>query len=177
MPRINEPPKECLLQPVYGQASYQDCYVENLSSDDFDGPVDLFLKMMHPMPWWVRSLMGVRNFIVRFFGLQTGSGMNEIVLNPDHYRVGSHIDFFKITNLSEYEVVVSADDRHLTSSFSLLIREEGGGHQIYMTSVVHTQEKLGDVYMFVIAPFHRFIVSYLLKRLVKKLRGKSSAFA
>ncbi|MEP3246672.1 MAG: DUF2867 domain-containing protein [Sneathiella sp.] len=177
MPRIYDAPKGCLLAANYGQVSYQDCYVEELPSDGFDGPVDLFLKMMHPMPWWVRSLMRVRNFIVRFFGLKTGSGMDEIDLNPAHYHVGSHIDFFKITNLSEHEVVVSADDRHLTSSFSLLICEEGAQKRIYMTSIVRTQEKLGDVYMFVIAPFHRLIVSYLLKRLVRKLKGKQRTLA
>ena len=116
------------------------------------------------MPLWVRLLMAIRNRVVSVFGLRSTSEGLVKGKPPGDYAVGDFIDFFKITHLSENEVVVSTDDRHLDASFSLLILEEEEGRKVYFTSVVKTKERLGDVYMFVIAPFHRWIVSSLLKR-------------
>ena len=164
MPRIEMAPDQCLLTEEYRQGTYQDCFCEPLAPGTDAGPVALFLKITDPMPLWVRLLMAIRNRVVSVLGLKsTSEGMPE-KKSPVDYVVGDFIDFFKITYLSENEVVVSTDDRHLDASFSLLILEEEEGRKAYFTSVVKTKERLGDVYMFVIAPFHRWIVGSLLKR-------------
>ncbi len=164
MPRIEMVPDQCLLAEEYRQGTYQDCFCEPLAPGTDVGPVALFLKITDLMPLWVRLLMAIRNRVVSVFGLRsTSEGIVKGKL-PEDYVVGDFIDFFKITHLSENEVVVSTDDRHLDASFSLLILEQGEGRKVYFTSVVKTKERLGDVYMFAIAPFHRWIVGSLLKR-------------
>ncbi len=164
MPRIEMAPDQCLLAAIYRQGTYKDCFCEPLATGLKVGPVALFLKITDPMPLWVRLLMAIRNRVVSVFGLKsTSEGMPERK-QPEDYVVGDFIDFFKITHLSENEVVVSTDDRHLDASFSLLILEQEEERKVYFTSVVKTKERLGDVYIFVIAPFHRWIVRSLLKR-------------
>lgn len=111
--------------------------------------------------------MAIRNWVVQFFGLKTSSSLSETSKEKrEDLVVGGHIGFFKIVSLDDREVVVTANDRHLDSSFSLFIEGEGDKKKIFMTSVVNTKEWFGDAYMFVITPFHRLIVRYLLKRLV-----------
>jgi Protein of unknown function (DUF2867) len=159
-------PFDCTLAEKADTASYCDCFATELAQSDERLPVALFFEMLHPAPVWVRSLMNVRNAVVGFFGLQ---GTNDRPLGPQKeygdYGIGDHIDFFKIMHLGDQEVVVTANDRHLDSSFSLQIVSSDGEKQVFMTSIVETKEKLGDVYMFFIAPFHRLIVSRLMNRL------------
>jgi len=164
--RFVEVPAGSLLKAKYGAASYQDCFMQPLARSEERGPVGLFFKMFHPVPVWVSALMRLRNFIVGFLGLETTSGAASGLQKPEaDYQVGDKIDFFKIVNLSENEVIVTANDTHLDSSFSLYLDEKGGETMVYMTSVVETKGRLGGIYMFVIAPFHRLIVRQLLKRL------------
>ena len=154
------------LKEKYGTASYQDCFKQALSLSEVRGPVGLFFGILHPEPKWVGALMGVRNFIVGFFGLETTAGNASGLQKPEaNYQVGDKIDFFKIISLSENEVIVTANDTHLDSTFSLYVEKTGNEREAYMTSIVETKGRLGDIYMFFVAPFHRLIVSRLIKRL------------
>ena len=163
MPNV---PNGSVLKAKYGDATYQDCFSHTLSASDGRGPVTLFFDMLYPAPVWVRALMRMRNFIVGFFGLKTtNTGPTGLEKPEADYKVGDNISFFKITDLSENEVVVTANDSHLNSSFSLYILPTDAAREVVMTSIVETKGRFGDVYMFVIAPFHRLIVSQLLKRL------------
>ena len=161
-----EVPAGSLLKAKYGEASYQDCFNSRLEASDRRGPVGLFFGMLHPAPRWVSTLMAIRNFLVKFVGLETTRKGNSGIQKPEaEYRVGDKIDFFKIISLSENEVVVTAHDKHLDSFFSLYIDKNEGGREVFMTSVVETKGRLGNIYMFFVAPFHRLIVSQMLKRL------------
>ncbi|MBL4739895.1 MAG: DUF2867 domain-containing protein [Sneathiella sp.] len=159
-------PKLSLLAPGYGQASYQDCFSQKIALTNNDAPVTLFTKMMQPAPKWVKALMSVRNWVVGFFGLKATSSINTSVQKvPSDLSVGDYVGFFKITNLTENEIVVTANDNHLDASFSLFIEEVGDHKTAYMISIVQTKRRFGDVYMWVIAPFHRLIVRHSLRRL------------
>lgn len=166
MSNIAEVPQQSVLSSIYGRATYQDCFSQNIVLTNKEPPAVLFVRMMQPTPIWVRLLMSIRNWIVGFFGLDTSPTMSEIDRkDPSELVVGDYIGFFKITNLSEHEIVVTANDNHLDSSFSLYVAEENGRKTVYMTSVVQTKRRFGDVYMWVIAPFHRLIVRRLMSRL------------
>ncbi|MCG8491106.1 MAG: DUF2867 domain-containing protein [Sneathiellales bacterium] len=170
MTSVIEPPQSSILKAPYGGGSYQDCFMEKADPQQDLRPVALFLKVMYPMPWWVNSLMAVRNFVVGFFGLKNEmDGISE-TKKAEEYQVGDYISFFKITHLSDDEIVVTANDRHLDSSFSLFVEKEEEMAKVYLTSIVQTKEKLGDVYMFVIAPFHRIIVKSTLKKVRSALK-------
>jgi len=166
MTDASQVPKQSLLAPDYGQASYQDCFSQKLALENCGTPAALFIRMMQPAPKWVRALMIVRNWIVGFFGINTTSSKNTSVQKPaGDLAIGDYIDFFKIEYMTENEIVVTANDNHLDASFSLYVEEAGGQKTAYMISIVQTKRRFGDVYMWVIAPFHRLIVRHSLKRL------------
>ncbi|MEH6402616.1 MAG: DUF2867 domain-containing protein [Sneathiella sp.] len=159
-------PKQSVLASLYGLATYQDCFSQKLPLTNTEIPASLFIRMLQPSPVWVRVLMRIRNWVVGFFGLNTSTEMDTLSQKtPAQLVVGDYIGFFKISHLSENEIVVTANDNHLDASFSLYVEELSGQKTAYMTSVVQTKRRFGDVYMWVIAPFHRVIVRQSLKRL------------
>jgi len=76
------------------------------------------------------------------------------------------VDFFKIYSSSPTEVVLGEDDKHLDFRLSVLcsgqLSPEVGRHLI-LSTVVHCHNRLGRVYLFLIAPFHRLIVRSSLR--------------
>ena len=159
-------PKQSVLSPLYGLATYQDCFSQKIPLVNAEIPTSLFIRMLQPSPLWVRGLMSIRNWVVGFFGLDTSTKMEALSQKPpEQLGVGDYIGFFKITHLSESEIVVSANDNHLDASFSLYVEKSREQKTVYMTSVVQTKRRFGDIYMWVIAPFHRLIVRQSLKRL------------
>lgn len=159
-------PEKSALAQHYEAANYKDCYSQRIALGNIKSPGRLFQEMLFPTPIWISVLMRMRNFIVRFFGLQTASNLTDYTIQSDEMlTVGGKIGFFKIEHMDDNEVVVSANDRHLDSSFSLFVTEEVGGKKLFFTSIVTTKQRFGDIYMFVIAPFHRLIVKKLLRRL------------
>ena len=159
-------PEKSALAQHYEAANYKDCYSQRIALGNIKSPGQLFQEMLFPTPIWISVLMRMRNFIVRIFGLQTASNLTEYTIQPDEMlTAGGKIGFFKIEHMDDNEIVVTANDRHLNSSFSLFLSEDEGCKTVFVTSVVATKEKFGDIYMFVIAPFHRLIVKKLLRRL------------
>ncbi len=157
-------PLECSLQDKWAAATYKDCFARNLNREDSVTASALFQEMMSRPPSWITALMRLRNGIVRHLGLKTDSpNENFEDDNPADYAVGDYIGFFKVENVRPDEIIVSTNDKHLDAYFSLLISKATG--QVSFVSTVRTKQRLGDVYMFFIAPFHRFIVKYMLAKL------------
>lgn len=171
MPARHDLPSGCSLHDEWQQATYKDCFEESFPLATNSTAVEQFAWMMSKPPLWVTSLMKLRNSIVQFVGLKTDTPNPEFSTDDVRdYKVGDFIGFFKIEKNDPEELIVSTHDSHLNALFSMQVND--ARDRISMTSVVRTKRKLGDVYMFVIAPFHRLIVSYLLKRL-KKLQPVS----
>jgi hypothetical protein len=159
-----EIPSDCSLQEKWAAATYRDCFARNLSRADTVTASALFQEMMSNPPAWIGALMRLRNGIVRHLGLNTDTpNENFEDDNPASYSVGDYIGIFKVENVRPDEIIVSTNDKHLDAYFSLLISKPSG--QVSFVSAVRTKEKLGDVYMFFIAPFHRLIVKYMLAKL------------
>lgn len=160
-------PDGCSLIEEWRVATCRDCYRQACSLSDTESITGLFVQVMAKPPRWITALMSLRNAIVRFFGLKTDNPNPDFEKdNPLEYKVGDHISLFKIEKILQDELIVSANDKHLDASFSLLISKDR--QVVYMTSVVKTKRKLGDIYMFVIAPFHRLIVRYMLGKLNRR---------
>ena len=167
MAEKSEFPEGCSLIEKWREATYRDCYRQAYSVSDAENITGLFVKVMAKPPRWFAVLMSLRNGIVRFFGLKTGNPNPDFEKdNPVEYKVGDYIGIFKIEKILLNELIVSTNDTHLDAYFSLLISKNR--QVVYMTSVVKTKRKLGDIYMFVIAPFHRLIVRYMLGKLNRR---------
>ena len=112
-------------------------------------------------PSWVDALMGLRNRIAGLFGLKAG-------LRHSGADAGRHIGIFPVLAESAQEMLLGLDDRHLDFRLAVSVQADAAGAQrITVTTVVHTHNLLGRVYLAAILPFHRLIARGMLDRAAK----------
>lgn len=110
------------------------------------------------MPAWVRTLMRLRNLLVRPLGLK---GDPEAAA-ADMPRIG----MFPVIGDSPNEIVLGLDDRHL--DFRIVVQTENWGDDgtlIRMMTLVKRHNLSGRMYLLAIMPFHKLIVTTTLSRL------------
>lgn len=148
-----------------------------------------WLDMVARTPRWTQHLMTARNKLVTLVGLKdlgqlhdahrTASGASP--RDAGSYRVGDRVGIFLIRHLSDTEVVMGQDDKHLDVQVSLTKlpmpmprtqqqqqqqqQQQGVPPTLVLSTVVHTHNTLGHAYMAVVSPFHRRIVRAMLQRL------------
>ncbi|WP_298214822.1 DUF2867 domain-containing protein [Acidovorax sp.] len=134
-----------------------------------------WLDVVARTPRWAQQLMATRNKLVRLVGLKDLGQLHDMHPNTSgaslheakSYRVGDRVGIFLIRHLSDTEVVMGQDDKHLDVQVSLTKHAPLGGRPatLAVSSVVHIHNALGHAYMGVVAPFHRRIVRAMLQRL------------
>ena len=89
------------------------------------------------------------------------------------YRVGDRVGIFRIRHLSDTEVVMGQDDKHLDVQVSICKQPAAPGTapRVVLSTVVHIHNTLGHAYMAVITPIHRVIARGTAQRLAD--HGKS----
>ncbi len=133
-----------------------------------------WLDLVAQTPRWTQHLMAARNRLVRMVGLKdlgqlhdkhpTATG--QLSRNASDYQVGDRVGIFLIRHLSDTEVVMGQDDKHLDVQVSLhKYAPAGQAPMVVVSSVVHIHNALGHAYMAVVKPFHRRIVRAMLGRL------------
>jgi len=111
----------------------------------------------HQAPW-VAHLLALRDAIVSAFGLKTtGQLLQSTPATPAVRRVS----FFRIYAQDAQEILLGEDDRHL--DFRLSVRREPLTRQLVMSTVVQCHNRLGRLYILLIAPWHRLVVRSALK--------------
>jgi hypothetical protein len=124
----------------------------------------LWMQTLGRTPAWVDGAMRVRNAIVKRLDLKDLGVMSNI--DPKRplqdYRVGERVGIFTVLHLSENEVVMGDDDRHLDVQVSLFKTAE---RKVVVSTVVHVHNTLGRLYMRVVKPAHRFIAPRVLARI------------
>lgn len=72
-------------------------------------------------------------------------------------QVGEQINFLTILSLSEQEIVLGEDDKHL--DFRIAFRREGTGiSRVSLATLVKPHNSFGRTYLRLIQPFHDRIV-------------------
>jgi hypothetical protein len=107
--------------------------------------------------------MRVRDFIVASFALKTSAQLAARANGTNAKRIG----IFKIYSANETEIIMGEDDRHLDFRVSIPCSAGSGAEtsrQLTLATVVHCHNRLGRVYIFAIAPFHRMVVKGCLRR-------------
>ena len=125
----------------------------------------LWVQTLGRTPKWVEAAMRVRNAIVKHLGLKDLGGMAaDIDRNRPFqaYRVGERVGIFTVLHLSEDEVVMGDDDKHLDVQVSLLKTVDS---KVIVSTVVHIHNALGRVYMFFVKPAHHIIAPAVLSRI------------
>jgi hypothetical protein len=102
------------------------------------------------LPGWARSLLVLRNILVRPFGLKTGV--------VDRART---VGIFPVCKESADEMILGLDDRHL--DFRLALFRQGG--RVYMSTWVRPHNLAGRIYLRLVMPFHILICRGMVARM------------
>lgn len=164
-------------------SSYKDSIRISTKRDDVQS-WELVAAFFHSAPVWMRYLMSLRNIIVKRFGLRAGSIDENEIIPP--FETGQKFGGFELFSVTPTEAVMGDDDVHLNFRISLLVdrvvdkaidktadRENGNGNELVLSTVVNINNKLGTVYMFFVKPFHRVIISIMIKKMEKFISEKS----
>lgn len=108
------------------------------------------------MPRWSKWLLWLRNIALAPFGLKPGDPSN----NDANVE---HVDFFPVLSEDEAQIVLGLDDRHLDFRILLQRYPAQTGARYRLTTLVEQHNMFGRVYLFLIRPFHRWIVRSVLK--------------
>jgi Protein of unknown function (DUF2867) len=169
MPTLNDSvtpvviPAESAIARFYELTNLADAYSVNLPAGSITSPEQLARFIFAQQASWIKGLMKIRDALVAGFGLKTSAQLAEHNAHHQAERVG----IFKIYSATEREIVLGEDDKHLDFRLSVLCPvplERTGERRLVLSTVVHCHNRLGRVYIFLIAPFHRVIVQSCLRR-------------
>lgn len=156
-------PTESALQPMLAEANFYDAYTAPLNEATLT-PVEIFLRTAAATPPWVSRLMSIRNRIVRQLGLKDVGAMDNVAGKPaDTYRIGDRIGIFSIFGITENELLLGIDDRHLDVRVSIL-NPRDGSKRYTVSTVVRVHNRLGHLYMAPVGRIHPIVVKALMRR-------------
>jgi len=113
-------------------------------------------RMMGRSPRWIATLISLRNFLMRPFGLKT-SGAN--AATPREM-----IGIFPVLSETPDRLVAGFDDKHLDFRVVVDVANSDAERSVTATTLVLTHNRLGRTYLAVIIPFHRLVVRTLLRQ-------------
>ena len=146
------------ITQLYKSMDLADAFAIRLPPGTSSDPDVLARFILSHQPSWIGWLTKARDAIVGGFGLKTAKYLASLA-----NRVG----VFKVYSTDQHEIVLGEDDKHLDFRVSVLCcgnTGEEGGRQLVLSTVVQCHNRLGRVYLFVIAPFHRLVVKASLLR-------------
>lgn len=151
----------------YLPADYSDVFACETISNALPTPDDIVISLFTDMPGWVNALFKLRHFLVRFVGLKGGdSDTNRL---KECIRTGGRYGFVSVSDKNDHETVLLLEDKHLNAYLSIHVAETGINKRIVsLITVVHFNNKLGNIYFAVIKPFHKIVVKGMLKRVLSK---------
>ena len=155
-------PPESGIARVYESPNLADAYSIELPPGALAEPELLARFIFSHQPRWVSTLTAIRDSLVGGLGLKTARQLTSLGAESKTGRLG----IFKIYGTSSNEVVLGEDDKHLDFRLSVLCSHQAPRGKRYLTlsTVVHCHNRLGRLYILVIAPFHRLVVQSSLRR-------------
>jgi hypothetical protein len=156
-------PSNSQLSKQLAQANFFDAHCMDNPHPDLHA-LELWIRIIERAPAWTNAAMRMRNAIVKRLGLKDLGVFSEVDRKKpiEAYAVGDQIGIFKILYLSESEVVMGDNDKHLNAQVSLLKTND---HKVVVSTVVHVHNTLGRIYMFFVRPAHRIIAPSMLSRI------------
>lgn len=155
-------PPESAISRAYASTNLADAYSIELPPGASTNPELLARFIFSQQALWVSSLMAVRDAVVGRLGLKTAKQLASLGAENQTDRVG----IFRIYGTSPTEVILGEDDKHLDFRLSVLCSNQpsvGGKRHLTLSTVVHCHNRLGRLYILVIAPFHRLVVQSNLR--------------
>ncbi|MCG7491961.1 DUF2867 domain-containing protein [Thalassobius sp. Cn5-15] len=138
-------PAQSALWQHHRDGDFIDCY----SCPSDMAPQDAASQAL-TMPSWAKVLLNLRNILVKPLGLKTETSAE-----------GDNL--FPVTHDSADEVILGTDDKHLDFRIAIL-RDQG---RIYMSTWVHPHNRMGQIYLQLVMPFHVLIMRNSIRRLAQ----------
>jgi hypothetical protein len=160
------PSSSALSRDLIRNAYFRDSYRVTLAHPGL-GIVEIFFALFGHTPFWMKSLLIVRNAVARLFGLEAPS-VGEI-MGPairSAYRVGDKIGPWPIFFLADDEIVAGRNNKHLDFRLSVLKTKDGAVTDVVVSTICTVHNVFGKIYLFFIVPFHRAGVRSLISRAV-----------
>jgi hypothetical protein len=109
------------------------------------------------VPWWMAALLGVRNRLVAPFGLKTS-------VDEAAQRIG----FFPVIAQTPHRVLLGFDDKHLDFRVAVDVTPLAHArHEVTVTTLVRTHNRLGRIYLALVLPFHAVVVPAMLAQVAR----------
>lgn len=168
-PKVEEVdlPKGTLVARCFLRIGYADAYRARLPAGSFPDVDSIARRIVESPPWWVQTLMMIRDRIVAVIGLKAVDwdtvGRESITFEP-----GSSVRGFRVFERTDNEIVLGGDDSHLDFRVSILRQTEGGDSWAVVSTVVRFNNFLGGVYFVLIKPAHRIIVRAMIRRAIRR---------
>lgn len=140
-------PLQSALHDRIKPMDFVDCYC----IDSNFSPRDAAEIVTH-FPTWAQLLVRIRNVITAPLGLL-----------QEAPTTGDEVGFFPVESETTNELIMGFNDKHL--NFRVSVMSQNG--KIFLATWVHTNNKVGKLYLKVILPFHILIVRNALARLRK----------
>jgi hypothetical protein len=126
-------------------------------------PIGIFHAVLAHHPWWIKAVLIIRNCIATLCGLAAPT--MSAVLRPsvnESYRVGETIGVWPIFALTEVELVAGRDNTHLDFRLSVLKETGDSAPSAVISTVCVVHNWFGRVYLFFVAPFHKWGLRWLI---------------
>jgi hypothetical protein len=160
------PPTSALDHRLVELAYFRDSYLAPLGHPQA-GIVDIFIDIFAHHPKWMKMLLLVRNSIASLFGLTTPKASEIIHFEiKDSYQVGDKMGVWPIFTLSDTEIIVGRDNKHLDFRLSVLKISEGEFTGVVVSTVCTVNNTFGKIYLFFIVPFHKWGVQQIMSNAV-----------
>lgn len=148
--------------------------------DSYSAPVPLSLtatdaawEFFGGAPAWVSALMRFRNSLASLVGLKTGETRTDRRIE---LRAGQRVGLFRIFSVTDREVILGEDDRHLDFRVSVFLapaakavqEQSEPRQQLIVSTVVHYRNVFGRIYFFFVRPVHQIIVPAMFRRMLSR---------
>lgn len=153
----------------YLPADYADAFACEVIDAKPLSAEDIIVCLWTVMPGWVNAFFRLRNVLVRPFGLKGDESKERAAELEDIIRNGGNTGLASVADKSGSETVLKLSDKHLDAYMSVHIAENGDSQTITVITIVHYHNALGKVYFFFVRPFHKIIVSSMLKSTLNRI--------
>lgn len=165
--RANVPPGSAINARL-PESHYYDCYTISMPNTTRTA-LGCFLTAVANTPAWINSLMMLRNKIVQLVGLKDLGRLGgfDSSKNESAYVPGERVGIFTLISNTPDEVLLGDSDKHLDVVLSVYKHPsgQGGVQSVSVTTVVHTHNLLGRLYMLPVTPLHKLIAPSVLSRI------------
>lgn len=167
IPTETTPPVGSRIAERIAGADFHDAWAID-AADPSLSALGQFIRSILATPRWVDTCMTLRNRAVQLVGLKNLGELSRVdPARPDSdYRPGDRVGIFTLFENSPDEVLLGDRDKHLDVVLSVhCARPPDRPVRVTVTTVVHTRNRLGRLYMLPVKPMHKLIAPAVLRRI------------